>query len=40
MFPKDTVDPEYSTITGSRQDNTNLVDLWLKSRTVSGKSHK
>ncbi|KAI2650138.1 alkaline phosphatase-like protein [Labeo rohita] len=32
MFPKDTVDPEYPTTTGSRQDNTNLVDVWLRSR--------
>uniref|UniRef100_A0A8C1X5T6 alkaline phosphatase n=1 Tax=Cyprinus carpio TaxID=7962 RepID=A0A8C1X5T6_CYPCA len=32
MFPKETVDPEYSTITGSRQDKTNLVDVWLRSR--------
>uniref|UniRef100_A0A672K4L3 alkaline phosphatase n=1 Tax=Sinocyclocheilus grahami TaxID=75366 RepID=A0A672K4L3_SINGR len=29
MFPNETVDPEYSTITGSRQDKTNLVDVWL-----------
>ncbi|XP_016298199.1 intestinal-type alkaline phosphatase-like [Sinocyclocheilus anshuiensis] len=32
MFPNETVDPEYSTITGSRQDKTNLVDVWLRSR--------
>ncbi|XP_073700813.1 intestinal-type alkaline phosphatase [Garra rufa] len=32
MFPKETVDPEYSTVTGSRKDKTNLVDVWLSSR--------
>uniref|UniRef100_A0A9J7ZNE3 alkaline phosphatase n=1 Tax=Cyprinus carpio carpio TaxID=630221 RepID=A0A9J7ZNE3_CYPCA len=32
MFPKETVDPEYSTFTGSRQDKTDLVDVWLRSR--------
>ncbi|XP_043087859.1 intestinal-type alkaline phosphatase [Puntigrus tetrazona] len=33
MFPKETADPEYSTVTGSRQDKTDLVDVWLKNRT-------
>uniref|UniRef100_A0A673LR44 alkaline phosphatase n=1 Tax=Sinocyclocheilus rhinocerous TaxID=307959 RepID=A0A673LR44_9TELE len=32
MFPNETVDPEYSTFTGSRQDKTNLVDVWLRSK--------
>uniref|UniRef100_A0A672S376 alkaline phosphatase n=1 Tax=Sinocyclocheilus grahami TaxID=75366 RepID=A0A672S376_SINGR len=32
MFPKETIDPEYSTVTGSRQDKTSLVDVWLRSR--------
>ncbi|XP_051549607.1 intestinal-type alkaline phosphatase [Myxocyprinus asiaticus] len=32
MFPKDMKDPEYSTVTGSRQDNVNLIDEWLKNR--------
>ncbi len=40
MFPKETVDPEYSTVTGSRQDKTNLVDVWLRSRNVSQTSQK
>ncbi|XP_052445281.1 intestinal-type alkaline phosphatase-like isoform X1 [Carassius gibelio] len=32
MFPKETADPEYPTVTGSRKDKTNLVDVWLKER--------
>ncbi|XP_057181990.1 intestinal-type alkaline phosphatase [Triplophysa rosa] len=32
MFPKEVKDPEYSTVTGSRQDKTNLVEEWLKNR--------
>ncbi|CAM4653686.1 unnamed protein product [Leuciscus chuanchicus] len=35
MFPKETFDPEYSTVTGSRQDKTNLVQEWLKNRKNS-----
>ncbi|XP_052395134.1 alkaline phosphatase-like [Carassius gibelio] len=32
MFPKEVSDPEYPTFFGSRQDNKNLVDEWLKTR--------
>ncbi|XP_056303211.1 intestinal-type alkaline phosphatase [Danio aesculapii] len=32
MFPRETTDPEYSTVTGSRRDKRNLVDEWLKNR--------
>ncbi|XP_055073557.2 intestinal-type alkaline phosphatase [Misgurnus anguillicaudatus] len=32
MFPKETVDPEYPSTTGSRRDKANLVDEWLKNR--------
>lgn len=35
MFPKETVDPEYPTVTGSREDKTDLVQEWLKNREVS-----
>ncbi|KAI4881341.1 hypothetical protein NFI96_001649 [Prochilodus magdalenae] len=32
MLPKETVDPEYSSVTGVRLDKTNLIDLWLKDK--------
>ncbi|XP_051767191.1 intestinal-type alkaline phosphatase [Ctenopharyngodon idella] len=35
MFPKETVDPEYPTVTGSREDKTDLVQEWLKNRENS-----
>ncbi|XP_039505524.1 intestinal-type alkaline phosphatase [Pimephales promelas] len=35
MFPKETFDPEYPTVTGSRSDKTNLVQEWLNPRKNS-----
>ncbi|XP_056116501.1 intestinal-type alkaline phosphatase [Rhinichthys klamathensis goyatoka] len=35
MFPKETLDPEYPTVTGSRSDKTDLVQEWLKNRKNS-----
>ncbi|XP_063068570.1 alkaline phosphatase, germ cell type-like [Engraulis encrasicolus] len=32
MLPKTVKDPEYPKYTGSRQDNTNLIDVWLKNK--------
>ncbi|TRY84112.1 hypothetical protein DNTS_032954 [Danionella cerebrum] len=32
MFPKETVDPEYSSVSGSRLDKTDLVKEWLDKR--------
>ncbi|XP_063058118.1 intestinal-type alkaline phosphatase [Engraulis encrasicolus] len=32
MLPNTTKDPEYPTYSGSRQDKTNLIDVWLKNK--------
>lgn len=34
MFPRNTKDPEYPTITGDRNDGRNLVEEWMKNKTV------
>lgn len=34
MLPKETTDPEYPSNTGVRKDKINLIDEWLKNKTV------
>lgn len=34
MLPIETADPEYPTTTGDRKDKTNLINEWLKNKTV------
>lgn len=34
MFPKDMQDPEYPTISGDRNDGRNLVQEWMRNKTV------
>lgn len=35
MLPVETQDPEYPKTTGSRKDNTNLINEWLKNKKVT-----
>lgn len=35
MFPKNTPDPEYPTLTGSRNDGLDLVEEWKKNKDVN-----
>lgn len=39
MFPRTVQDPEYPTYKGDRKDGQNLVDEWMKNKTVNGPSN-